>query len=193
MHFKKHFNLANAGSHAFLSASKYSWLNYDEDKLDTVFATSLAAEKGTRLHKLAADLIREGVKLPRSTQTLNLYVNDAIGFRMTPEQYLYYSDNAYGCADAISFRVERGKPKLRVHDLKTGITPASFSQLDIYGAFFCLEYRVKPFEIEMEWRIYQNDDVMIQVGDPDVITHIMEKIKLFDKRISAMRLEAEGL
>lgn len=193
MHFNKHYSLANVGSHAFLSASKYSWLNYDEDKLDSVFAASLAAEKGTRLHKLANDLIREGVKLPRSTQTLNLYVNDAIGFRMTPEQILFYSDNAYGTADAISFRQERGKMKLRVHDLKTGITPASFSQLDIYGAFFCLEYRIKPFEIDMEWRIYQNDDVHIQAGDPDVITHVMERVKVFDKRINAMRLEAAGL
>jgi len=193
MHFNKHYALATAGSHAFLSASKYSWLNYDEDKLDSVFSTSLAAEKGTRLHKLAADLIREGVKLPRSEQTLNRYVNDAIGFRMTPEQILFYSDNAYGTADSISFRQERGKMKLRVHDLKTGINPASFSQLDIYGAFFCLEYRIKPFEIEMEWRIYQNDEAHVQMGDPDVITHIMEKIKIFDKRINAMRLEAAGL
>jgi len=31
------------------------------------------------------------------------------------------------------------------------------------------------------------------MGDPDVITHIMEKIKIFDKRINAMRLEAAGL
>lgn len=189
MHFNTHYSLAAAGSHAFLSASKYAWINYDDDKLDRVFATSLAAQKGSDLHDLAHHLIRLGVKLPRTNATLNLYVNDAIGFRMTPEQILFYSDNAYGTADAIAFR----KNKLRIHDLKTGMNPASFSQLDVYGAFFCLEYRINPFEIDMEFRIYQNDEVQILEGDPDVITHIMEKTKQFDKIITARRLEANSL
>jgi len=126
-----------------------------------------------------------------------MYVNDAIGFRMRPEQVLYYSDNAYGTPDAIKFGRERNKLKLRIHDLKTGVTPASFSQLDVYGAFFFLEYGrtigATPFEVDMEWRIYQNDEVVIQQADPDVITHIKEKIKIFDKRINEMRLESLGL
>lgn len=197
MHFNTHYRAASAGSHAFLSASKYAWINYDDEKLEQVFASSLAAEKGDRLHDLAARLIREGVRLTRTNQTLNLYVNDAIGFRMRPEQMLYYSDNAFGTADAISFREEKRKPKLRIHDLKTGIIPASFNQLNVYAAYFFLEYQrtinLTPFEVDMELRIYQNDDIQILQGDPDTIIHIMEKAKRFEKRITQMRLEAEGL
>lgn len=187
MRFNTHYrNLA--GSHAFLSPSKYAWVNYDDEKLERVFGTSLEAQRGSDLHDLACHLIRLGVKLPRTKQTLNMYVNDAIGYRMTPEQILFYSENVYGTADAISFKDN----KLRVHDLKTGVTPTSFTQLDIYGALFCLEYRVNPFEIDMEFRIYQSDDVQAIVGDPDKVMHIMEKIKRFDKRISAMKLETAG-
>lgn len=174
------------GQHAFLSASKYNWINYDDEKLDASYLAHLAAERGTRRHKLAQMLISEGEKLPRTTATLNLYVNDAIGFKMRPEQPLFYSENVFGTPDAISFH----KNLLRIHDLKTGILPTSFNQLLIYCALFCLEYRVNPFEIKMEARIYQNDAVQILEPDPDDVMHIMEKIKRFDKRIKAMRLEA---
>jgi hypothetical protein len=78
----------------------------------------MAARRGTELHDLAHQLIRLGVKLPKTPTTLNLYVNDALGYRMTPEQVLYFSENCFGTADAISFR----RNKLRIHDLKTGIT-----------------------------------------------------------------------
>lgn len=118
---------------------------------------------------------------------MSLYVNDAIGYRMVPEQILYYSENCFGTADTISFRRET----LRIHDLKTGIIPASEHQVEVYAALFCLEYRVKPFEIMTELRIYQGDEIRIYEADPDVITHIMDKIITFDKRIAAMRLEAE--
>lgn len=198
MHFNSHYNLVRAGGHAFLSPSKYAWMNYDEDKLDRVFAASLAAAKGDRLHKLAHDCIREGVKL-QGKKTLALYVNDAIGFRMTPEQVLFYSDNAWGTADAIAFRKEKKDEAfvLRIHDLKTGINPASVHQLEVYAALFFLEYgialKLTPFEVDMEFRIYQNDEVQVYEGDPDTVVHIMETIKSFDKRITAMRLEAEGL
>ncbi len=184
MIFNKHSNLT--GQHAFLSASKYHWINYDEDKLDRVYVAALAAQRGTELHTLAHELIRLGVKLPKSPKTLNLYVNDALGYRMTSEQILYYSDNAFGTADAVSFR--RGM--LRIHDLKTGLTVGSEHQLEVYAALFCLEYRVKPFEIEIELRVYQNDEVRIYEADPDVIFHIMDKITTFDKRINAIRMEA---
>ncbi len=184
MNFNTHSLLV--GRHAFLSASKHSWINYDEDKLDRVFATAMAAQRGTELHELAQNLIRLGVKLPKSPKTMNLYVNDAIGYRMSPEQVLYYSDNAFGTADAVSFR----RNQLRIHDLKTGITPTSEHQLEVYAAFFCLEYRMKPFEIEIELRIYQNDEVRVYEADPDDIFHIMDKIITFDKRIAGMRMEA---
>jgi hypothetical protein len=184
MIFNKHSNLQ--GQHAFLSASKYHWINYDPDKLASVFATSLAAQKGTELHLFASEAIRLGIKLPRSSKTLNQYVNDAIGFRMSPEQILYYSNNAFGTADAISFR----NNILRIHDLKTGVTLGSPHQLEVYAALFCLEYGVKPFDIEMDLRIYQNDDIERFDTEPGVIVHIMDKIIAFDKIIESMRAEA---
>jgi len=183
MDFNRHSNLL--GQHAFLSASNYHWINYDPDKLDRVFRSAQAAQRGTELHALAHDLIRLGVKLPRNTKTLNLYVNDAIGFRMTSEVVLYYSDNCFGTADTISFR----RDLLRVSDLKTGITQSSVHQLEVYAALFCLEYRFKPTEIGVELRIYQNDGVTLFEPDPDSIAHIMDKIVSFDKRINALKEE----
>lgn len=176
------------GQHAFLSASQYSWLNYDEDKLARVFHAAQASKRGTELHTFAHEAIRLGIKLPEAVKTLNLYINDAIGFRMTPEQLLYFSDNCYGTADCISFR----KNMLRIHDLKTGVTPASPSQLKIYIALFCLEYKFRPFDIEMELRIYQNDGVQAEIPDPDEIFHIMEKVKYFDKYLNDLKMEVES-
>lgn len=183
MNFNSHSNLV--GKHAFLSPSNYHWINYDEDKLDRVYFMNEAAKRGIELHTLAHQAIRLGVKLPTTRKTLNMYVNDAIGYRMTPEQHLYYSDNCFGTADAIGFRTN----KLRVHDLKTGVNEASIHQLEVYAALFCLEYRFKPFEISIELRIYQNDEVRVEEAEPDLIFHIMDKIITFDKRINAMRLE----
>ena len=183
MLFNKHLDLT--GQHAFLSASKYHWINYDEEKLDRVFTSQMAAQRGTDLHAFAHEAIRLGVKLPKSQQTLHLYVNDAIGYRMTPEQILYYSENAFGTADTISFR----RNKLRVHDLKTGRLQCSVHQLEIYAALFCLEYKFKPFDIEIELRIYQSNEIQIFESDPDAIAHIMDKIISFDKRITTLRLE----
>jgi len=184
MIFLRHSELKDR--HAFLSASSHAWTNYDDDKLDRVYLNALATQRGTELHSFAHDAIRLGIKLPRSQNTLSMYVNDAIGYRMTPEQPLYYSDNCFGTADAVSFR----RNLLRIHDLKTGVNQTSERQLEVYAALFCLEYRMKPFEIEIELRIYQNDEIRIYEADPDVIVHIMEKIKLFDKRIEAIRAEA---
>lgn len=184
MRFNEHSDLV--GQHAFLSASKYHWINYDDEKLDRSYTASQAAVRGTRLHEFAHEAIRLGIKLPKNPRTLHLYVNDAIGYRMTPEQVLYYSENAFGTADTIAF--SRGK--LRIHDLKTGVTPTSVKQLEVYAALFCLEYKFKPFEISTELRIYQKDEVQVYDGDPEQIVHIMDKIVTFDKRINAIRLEA---
>jgi hypothetical protein len=184
MLFNTHSELA--GQHAFLSPSKYHWINYDEEKLVRVFTARMASQRGTDLHNFALEAIRLGVKLPKSPKTLHLYVNDAIGFRMKPEQILYYSPNAFGTADTISFR----RNKLRIHDLKTGLHPCSVHQLEVYAALFCLEYKFKPMQIKMELRIYQNNEVQMYEPDPDEITHIMDKIVTFDKRINELRLEA---
>ena len=129
--------------------------------------------------------IRLRVRLPTARKSLNLYVNDAIGYRMAPEQTLYYSDNVYGSADTISF----AKGLLRIHDLKTGLLEASFAQLMVYAALFCLEYRTKPFEIKTELRIYQNDEVKGCFAEPDDLVHIMDRIVTYSRRIDAMRLE----
>lgn len=184
MRFNDHTNLI--GQHAFLSASKYHWVNYDDEKIDRVYIAALQARRGTELHAFAHEAIRLGIKLPRTDKTLHLYVNDALGYRMTSEQLLYYSDNCFGTADTISFR----RSKLRIHDLKTGVTPTSEKQLEIYAAMFCLEYRIKPFEIETELRIYQNDEVAIYEADPDTIVHIMDRIITCSRRIETIRLEA---
>jgi hypothetical protein len=150
-----------------------------------MYIAAMAARRGTDLHAFAHEAIRLGIKLPKTQKTLSLYVNDAIGFRMTSEVVLYYSDNCFGTTDTISFR--RGM--LRIHDLKTGITQTSERQLEVYAALFCLEYSQKPHQIEIELRIYQNDEVRIYTADPDTILHIMDKIVSFDKRINAIRLE----
>lgn len=174
-----------AGTHAFLSPSNPSWVNYDEDKLNSVFYSTMAAKRGTELHAFAHEAIRLGIKLPETRQTLNMYVNDAIGYRMNSEQLLIYSENCYGHADCVSYR----NKTLRIHDLKTGIGPCSPVQLEIYTALFFLEYdRVaKISETKIELRIYQNDDVKIWTPEYDDIMHIMEKIKQFDKILSDLR------
>lgn len=183
MRFNNHSELA--GFHAFLSASKHHWVNYSDEKLDRAFVAHAAANRGTRLHDIARQLIAEGINMPRNKKTINQYVNDGIGFRMTPEVVLFFSPNAFGTADSISFR----KNVLRISDLKTGITPTSFRQLEVYVAFFCLEYRINPNDIVIELRIYQNDEVKLHVPDPVYIMEIMEKVKAFDKRINAIREE----
>ena len=185
MNFNEHGQLK--GCHAFLSASKYHWVNYDEEKLAATYSNFLAVQKGTKLHDFAAQCIELGQKLPKSKKTLNMYVNDAIGFRMTPEQVLYYSDNCFGTADAISFR----DGLLRIHDLKTGATPAHMEQLMIYAALFCLEYRMKPAEIGMELRLYQSDEILIHEPEVDEIVPIMDKIMSFDKLIQRIK-DQEG-
>lgn len=181
MNFNAHFNLK--GQHAFLGASRYHWINYSEDKVAETYAGFLASQKGTILHDFAAQCITLGQKLPKSQKTLNMYVNDAIGYRMTPEQILYYSDNCFGTADAIAFR----NGLLRIHDLKTGTTPVHIEQLMIYSALFCLEYRVQPEEINMELRIYQNNDILVHNPEAEDIRMIIEKIKSFDKIIEQMK------
>ncbi len=181
MQWNKHYYLE--GKHAFLSASQYHWLNYDDDKLIERYRNWKATERGTRLHALAAEHISLGIKMPRTNKTLDRYINDAIGFGMDPEVLLYYSDNCFGTADAILFK----KDFLRIHDLKTGVTPASIKQLDIYAALFCLEYGIEPGNIEMELRLYQNNDVVIANPEADEIFPIMDRIISFDKLINQIK------
>lgn len=185
MKFNNHSDLA--GSHAFLSASKYHWINYDEDKIISSYSKFLATQRGTELHDFACRCIQLGQRLPKIKRSLNAYVNDAIGYRMTPEQPLWYSVNSFGTADSIAFR----EKLLRIHDLKTGVSPVSMKQLEVYTALFCLEYRQSPKNIGIELRLYQSDQVQIHTPDPKDIQEIMDKIIIFDKRISKLKLELE--
>lgn len=181
MQFNNHRNLE--GYHAFLGASKFHWINYDEDKLIYSYDKHRATIRGTELHNIASQLIKHGLKQPKSKKTFNMYVNDAIGFKMTPEQPLYYSDYCFGTADAICFR----NNLLRIHDLKTGISPAHIEQLMIYAALFCLEYRIKPGEIDIELRIYQNDEILYSKPTAEDILPIMDKIQRFSEVITKIK------
>jgi len=175
MNFETFLNLK--GKHAPFSPSQPAWLNYNDNKLIESFKNKQAAIMGTRLHAWAEETINLGIRQPRSKKTLASYVNDAIGFRMNTEVTLYYSDRFFGTADAISF-VDN---YLRIHDLKTGKAPAHPEQVLIYAALFCLQYHKKPENIEMELRIYQNDDILTIIPNAEDIRGIMNIIVHFDK------------
>lgn len=181
MIFERHSELE--GLHAFLGASSHSWLRYDEEKLLDRYDSHLAVLRGTELHEVAARLIKLGIKQADNGKTFNSFVNDAIGFKMTTEQVLFYSMNCFGTADAICFR----NNVLRIHDLKTGVTPTHMEQLMIYAALFCLEYRYKPSEIKIILRIYQNDEIREFEPTSEDIVPIMDKIITFDKLINKRR------
>ncbi len=163
------------GVHAILSPSDYHWVTYDDEKLIDRKTTKDAASKGTKLHNIARELIEEGIKLPRTSKTLNMYVNDAIGFNLRPEQPLKYSEYCFGWADAMDFKEKQSL--LRIHDLKTGIkVPAKLTQLEVYAAIWCLEYDIRPKDVDIELRIYQFDDILIGNPGPDIIVSHMEQI-----------------
>lgn len=201
MIFEQHDKLK--GKHAFLSPSQPHWLNYSDDQLYQRYISGYSQAMGTSLHALAETLIANGLKLKKGDKLTVLshllsdgiprevidmdriynnfmtYVNDGVGFRLTPEQILYYSDTCFGTADCISFK----NNFLRIHDYKSGTTPAKMEQLMIYAALFCLEYKVKPGEIKTELRIYQNDEIIICNPTAEDILPIMDVIIRFSKRI----------
>lgn len=203
MNFNKHFELR--GKHAIFSASSWRWLNDDHDALVKRLCSQYAQSVGTILHEVAYNHIKYRTKMSRYDkkhiilellsngvpgivvdaldidgifENLMAYVNDCIGFKMEPEVILYYSPNFFGTADAIAYS-ERDR-FLRIHDLKTGVSPTHIEQLLIYAALFCLEYRIKPTDIDTELRIYQSSDVLIYNPDPREIVDIMDKIESND-------------
>lgn len=180
MNFNRHSILE--GAHATFSPSQSSWLRYNDDKAIEVYSNRKAAELGTRLHAWVKETIDLGIKQPRSKKTLYAYVNDAIGFKMATEVILFYSERFFGTADAISFR----NNVLRIHDLKTGKVgkiETHIEQLEVYAALFCLEYKFDPADIEMELRVYKNDEVICHNPDPERIKHVMNRIIHLDKVI----------
>jgi hypothetical protein len=207
MNFEKHLELK--GKHALLAPSQPHWLGYSEEKLFQKYISRYSQDIGTLLHELAETLILNNLKLKKSDKLVVLvhllesgiprnvididriynnfmtYVNDAIGFKLTPEQILKYSDYCFGTADAISFR----NNFLRIHDYKSGTTPAKMEQLMVYAALFCLEYNYKPGAIEMELAIYQNDEVLVHNPTADEIVPIMDCIIQHSKALERMNEE----
>lgn len=183
--FNRHKNLE--GLHAPFSPSQSSWLRYDDEKALRVYAKKKAALRGTLLHEWAKTTIDLGIKQPKSKKTLYAYVNDAIGFNMKTEVVLFYSERIFGTADAISFR----NGVLRIHDLKTGEDPASMEQLVVYAALFCLEYSIRPGDIDIELRLYQNDEVVYFNPTAEDIVPVMDKIVHFDKLLEDAEYEED--
>lgn len=208
MNFYDHSKLK--GQHAILSASQFRWINYDPNKLADIYFNSYMTQIGTVIHEFASKLINQKMKLNETdlnllifylrekgipdfvinnididSMFLNLaqYVNDCIGFGMTTEQILYYSENCFGTTDAISFF----RKKLRIHDLKTGSTPAHMEQLEIYAALFCLEYKTKPKDIGIELRIYQGCDILICEPSHEEIMDICNKIVTSNSIIESIK------
>lgn len=172
------------GLHAPFGPSQPSWLRYDDERAIEVYNNKRAADMGTKLHAWAKDTIDLAIKQPRSKKTIYAYVNDAIGYGMDTEVVLYYSDRFFGTTDAICFR----NGTLRIHDLKTGKTPAHMEQLEIYAALFCLEYGLKPGrDIQnMELRIYQNDEIFVHNPTAEDIVPIMDRIVHLDKLLESI-------
>lgn len=203
MIFNDHSRLE--GLHAFLGASNFRWITWDDETLEKRFYSQYAQLMGTAIHELAQDLISSRIKLTKQDKRLidltlykanipkgayssedilsNLlpFVNDAIGYHMSPEVILYWSMNAFGTTDAISFN-EKDKI-LRIHDLKTGVTKTHMEQLLVYAALFCLEYRKKPTEFVTELRIYQNFEVLIYNPQPEEIERFMHMIKVRNETV----------
>lgn len=135
-------------------------------------------------HAYAAESIRVGRRLPQSKKALNAYINDAIDFHMIPEVGLYYSENCYGVVDAIDF----SNSFLRIHALRTKHEPEHMEQLFIYDALFCLKHDIKPCNIQIENRIYQNYNVLIANPTCEDIDPIIEKIKELDRVVREVKL-----
>lgn len=206
MIFNNHSNLE--GHHAILSASNYRWLNYDDEDLYRKYISSFATVVGDALHELAKDLIENRIKLSKTDKKIVLlhllkkgiprsvidmerifynfmtYVNDCIGFGMTPEVLLHYTDFCFGTTDAICFR-EKEKI-LIIHDYKSGTTPVKIEQLLIYVALFCLEYRYKPGELDITCRIYQNNEVLVYKPEAEEIEAIIKCMIYSNKFMNKM-------
>jgi hypothetical protein len=183
MHFKRHSNLT--GEHAFLSPSYYHWINYTPERLVQRWHSVQATLIGIQQHQYARDCIDAGLMQSDESTLLGRYINDCIRFGMSAEVILYYSPNCFGTADAIAFE----NHKLRISDLKTGQIPGSIHQLEVYATLFCLEYDIDPYDIRIELRLYQGNEVAVYDADPEVILFIQKKIIIFDHRVNQLKRE----
>lgn len=202
------------GKHAMLSASSWRWIRDTPDEIIKRLAGQYMTVIGTSLHEIACKHIKYSVKLNKYDrknvllellskgtpsiildaldfdlmfENLMTYVNDCIGFKMTPEVVLMYSDNMWGTADAISY--DERLHFLRIHDYKSGFTQVHMEQVMIYEALFCLEYQVRPDDIESELRIYQANSVLYHNPSPDEINEIMDQIVMGDRILQKLKQE----
>lgn len=197
------------GQHTFLSPSKYAFLRKTDDELVASYYNSFVSTVGTVTHEFAAECLRQRHSLEEGDErhlafelirkkipeeafdvgfifpTLMAYVNDSIGYGMDPEIGLMYSNLCGGTADAISFR----RKKLRIHDLKTGTSPAKIDQLMGYAALFFLEYGYKPESARTELRIYQSGDIFVCEPNPDELREVMETIVHADAVLQHLKEE----
>lgn len=203
------------GEHAFLSPSQPHWIRYTEEKLVDRWQKAQAVERGTKLHEYAQMAIELNILQARNHNTLNMFINDAIGYKMTSEQVLFHDYLCFGTTDAIAY----SKNYLRIHDLKTGETEAHFDQLRVYAALFCLNYQryvsdlrkkgesdidiarkldLNPKELHfdpmlmngIELRIYQLGEVRTEIADPQEIRDLMDIIE--SEVVILKKVKAEG-
>lgn len=201
------------GKHAFLGASQYHWMEWSNDILKQRWINSFAQDIGTLIHELASDCIKKKIRLNDSDINLVIYkltkngiplnvfnahkildnlknfVNDCIDEQMDSEVILFYSELAFGTTDAIKFN--EAKKKLKIKDLKTGVTKAKFIQLLIYAALFCLEYDKNPNDFTTELAIYQNSDVFVYEPSADEIQSYIDKIRETDLIVRDIKEGAE--
>lgn len=114
---------------------------------------------------------------------MNKIDDDAIGFT---EVVLYYSPFFFGTADAISF----GNNKIIIYDFKTGQF-GHLEQLKIYAALFCLEYQIKPVDIQVELRLYKGNEVVVHEPTAEDILAVMDKIVSLNKVLCMMEDEKD--
>lgn len=131
---------------------------------------------------------KEFINLEQIFPTLMAYVNDGIGFGMSPEVKLKHSDEAFGTVDTICFT----RNVLRIHDLKTGVKPASFEQLIIYAALYFLEYKKKLEKVEVVLALYQNGEIFEYRPDKSEIAEKMETIITDATYVQKILDESEG-
>lgn len=209
MIWNRHYKLE--GQHAgILGASRPTWALEEDEQFRQRVLSYYASTIGTLMHGIAKkyishkfkmhkydkssvvlDLLDSGIPdciidiLDFDSMFINLmtYINDCVSYGMDAEILLYYSDNCFGTTDAIGY-FDRSKC-LRVHDLKTGKTQAKIEQLLVYAALFCLEYKVKPEELnEIELRIYQLCEVLVHKPSSDEVRYFMNRIQQRDQDLN---------
>ena len=80
----------------------------------------------------------------------------------------------------------------QIHPLgKVGKIESHMEQLEIYAALFCLEYKVRPGDIEIELRVYKNDEVIAWNPTAEDIVPIMDKIVHLNKLLEKIDREGE--